>query len=99
MQNHILPAGWHNWNNPDNEETAFYAEYMTHGVDVTERVSWSRQLTEIEAEEYIIENIFDGTDGPWMPNSEPDKPNSSTKLHGFRYLYLIALLTVMYLKL
>lgn len=67
MGNHIVPAGWHNWNNPDNEKTAYYAEYATHGVDVSERVSWSRQLTEIEASQYTIENIFVGEDGVWIP--------------------------------
>ncbi|KAG4078308.1 hypothetical protein HA402_013018 [Bradysia odoriphaga] len=69
MDSHIHPAGWHNWNNPDNEDTAFYAEYMTHGVDVTERVAWSKQLTDAEAELYTMENIFAGEDGSWLPNS------------------------------
>lgn len=67
MENHIVPAGWHNWNNPDNEKTAYYAEYATKGVDVSDRVSWSRQLTEIEANQYTMENIFDGQDGVWIP--------------------------------
>lgn len=69
MDKHIHPAGWHNWNNVSNEDTAFYAEYMTHGVDVTQRVSWSRQLTEVEAELYTMENIFASDGGLWMPNS------------------------------
>ncbi len=70
MGEHIHPAGWHNWNNADNEDTAFYAEYMTHGVDVRERVEWSKQLTDDQAELYTIENIFTDADGgTWMPNS------------------------------
>jgi len=68
MGQYIAPAGWHNWNNPDNEMTAYYAEYATRGVDVSERVPWSRQLTEIEASQYTMENIFDGEDGVWMPS-------------------------------
>jgi len=91
MQNHIHPAGWHNWDNPDNEETAFYAEYMTHGVDVSQRVSWSRQLTENEAEQYTMENIFNGTDGIWIPNSEE---NSSAKLTNFYLLNVIMVLMI-----
>lgn len=69
MNDHIHPAGWHNWNNASNEETAFYAEYMTTGNDVSQRVQWSKQLTEAEAELYTMENIFDGEDGPWIPNA------------------------------
>lgn len=68
MGNHILPAGWHNWDNPDNELTAFYAEYMSQGVDIDQRVSWSKQLTQDEAEQYTMENIFNGVDGSWIPS-------------------------------
>ena len=28
---HILPVGWHNWNNTENEKTVRYAEYMNTG--------------------------------------------------------------------
>ncbi|KAJ6636004.1 putative pectinesterase/pectinesterase inhibitor 26 [Pseudolycoriella hygida] len=66
MGSHIHPAGWHNWNNEENEKTAFYAEY---GVDVTQRVEWSKQLTEVEADLYTMENIFAGEDGQWIPNA------------------------------
>lgn len=90
MGDHIHPAGWHNWNNADNEETAFYAEYMTHGADVTQRVSWSRQLTDAEAELYTVENIFDGEGGPWIPNG-------SAKLSGTWSLSIITLLATIML--
>lgn len=92
MENHIHPAGWHNWDNADNEETAFYAEYMTHDVDVTQRVSWSKQLTEAEADLYTMENIFDGEDGPWIPNLVP---NVSSKLSSSCCLHIIILLITM----
>jgi len=85
MKEHIHPAGWHNWDNPANEETAFYAEYMTHGVNVTQRVSWSKQLTDAEAEFYTMENIFDGADGPWIPNA-------STKIAGYWLLCVASIL-------
>ena len=57
---HILPAGWDNWSDPNNEKTAFYAEYKNKGeCSITKnRVPWSRQLTDKEAEEYTLEKIF-----------------------------------------
>ena len=29
---HIMPAGWNNWGNVENEKTAFYAEYQSRGA-------------------------------------------------------------------
>lgn len=62
---HIRPEGWENWRNPENEKTAFYAEYNNkgEGAATDKRVSWSRQLTPAEASEYTLKNIFRG----WMP--------------------------------
>lgn len=62
---HIRPEGWHNWNKTENESTAYYAEYKNYGpgAAVNNRVNWSRQLTEEEAKQYIISNIFNG----WNP--------------------------------
>jgi pectinesterase len=56
----IAPAGWDNWNNVENEKTVFYAEYKNIGIgaDSRNRASWSKQLTENEAKEYTVENIF-----------------------------------------
>ncbi|WP_229689056.1 pectinesterase family protein [Puia dinghuensis] len=31
MGEHIAPAGWDNWRNPENEKTAYYAEYESSG--------------------------------------------------------------------
>ena len=60
MPKQITPAGWHNWDNPDNEKTVFYAEYKNTGIgaDHKARVVWSKQLSETEAKEYTPENIF-----------------------------------------
>jgi pectinesterase len=65
LGSHIIPEGWHNWDDPENEKTAFYAEYKNNGPGFTpeKRVEWSHQLTEQEAEEYTLENIFNG----WNP--------------------------------
>ncbi|WP_257670221.1 pectinesterase family protein [Parapedobacter tibetensis] len=54
MGAHIRPEGWHNWNNPDNEGTAYYAEYQSTGLGYQEgkRVSWSSQLTQADLGQY-----------------------------------------------
>ena len=56
----IAPEGWDNWSNPENEKTVNYAEYKNtgEGSDTKKRVSWSKQLTDKEAKEYMVENIF-----------------------------------------
>lgn len=61
----ITPEGWNNWGNVENEKTVFYAEYKNTGAgsDVSGRVKWSKQLTDKEAKEYTLENIFAG----WIP--------------------------------
>jgi pectinesterase len=60
MPKQIAPEGWNNWGNPENEKTVFYAEYKNNGkgADFSQRVKWSKQLTEKEAKEYTVENIF-----------------------------------------
>ncbi|MCG2613815.1 pectinesterase family protein [Terrimonas sp. NA20] len=65
---HIRPEGWDNWRNPENEKTAFYAEYNSKGEGAApdKRVAWSKQLTKKEAKHYTLENIFAGTT-PWKP--------------------------------
>jgi pectinesterase len=56
----IATTGWDNWSNPENEKTVYYAEYKNkgEGADNTNRVSWSKQLTDKEAKEYTVENVF-----------------------------------------
>jgi len=47
---HIRPEGWHNWQK-NREQTARYMEYNNHGegASISNRVSWSKQLTRKEA--------------------------------------------------
>ncbi|GAB3015889.1 pectinesterase family protein [Niabella terrae] len=56
----LQPTGWHNWGNPENEKTAFYAEYRNTGPGAAAqaRVSWSHQLTDRQAADYELEQIF-----------------------------------------
>jgi pectinesterase len=66
LGNHIRPEGWHNWDNPANEQTAYYAEYNNKGAGAAtdKRVAWSRQLTTLEAGTYTVPAIFSG----WQPS-------------------------------
>jgi pectinesterase len=54
LDTHIKPEGWHNWNKPDAEKTAWYAEYgcTGPGAGAAGRLMWSRQLTTDQAKEY-----------------------------------------------
>ena len=71
---HIVPAGWDNWRNPDNEKTARYAEYENTGpgASVDDRIKWSRQLTAAEVAEYTLERVFTRNDKWNIENN--DKP-------------------------
>lgn len=67
MGNHILPAGWHNWNDTANEKTVFYAEYRNsgNGAPTGNRVKWSRQLDLKSYKHYTEANILRG----WTPST------------------------------
>lgn len=66
---HILPVGWHNWSNTQNETTARYCEYDNNGEGAAtkERAAWTRQLTKKEAAKVTLENVF-RQNGGWIPN-------------------------------
>lgn len=68
MGAHILPVGWDNWRNADNEKTAYYAEYQSTGPGANSpaRAKWSHQLTAKEAKRYTLANIFGGG-AAWLP--------------------------------
>lgn len=56
----IAPAGWSNWDNPENEKTVLYAEYQNtgKGAGYAQRLPWTKQLTAKEAQAYTPEQIF-----------------------------------------
>ena len=62
----IKPEGWNDWGKPEREKTAYYAEYNNSGPGFQpgQRVPWSHQLSEKEAAEYTLKQIF----GDWDPN-------------------------------
>ncbi len=68
MSEVVQHTGWHNWGKVSNEATARYLEYKSFGPGANPegRVSWSRQLTDEEADYYTVENILQGSDG-WNP--------------------------------
>lgn len=61
----ILPAGWHNWNDPARESAARYGEHRSSGpgANPAGRVAWSRQLTDAEAGKLDPRGIF----ADWSP--------------------------------
>jgi pectinesterase len=63
MESHILPAGWDNWRNTENEKTVLYAEYGNTGSGAVtqKRVTWSKQLTGKELKDYTIQKML----GDW----------------------------------
>jgi pectinesterase len=65
MSGVVRPEGWHNWNFPEREKTARYAEYASRGPggDSRSRVRWSRQLSKTEARALTPRKVFDG----WNP--------------------------------
>ena len=67
MGKHILPEGWDNWRNKNNEKTVFYAEYKSkgEGANPGKRVAYSKQLKNTEG--YSIVEVLSGNDG-WNPS-------------------------------
>lgn|SRR5690625_1069480 len=68
MGEHIRPAGWDNWRDPEKEKTATFAEYRSSGPGATpdERLSWAKQLTQEEAAKLTVPEVLSGADG-WDP--------------------------------
>ncbi len=68
MGAHIRAEGWNNWNNTENERTAYFAEFNSKGAGakMSERVRWIHQLSKEEARKFETENFLKGKDG-WNP--------------------------------
>lgn len=68
---HILPEGWHNWDQSAREKTSFYAESGSTGPGAKpgKRVNWSHQLNKKEAKQYELKNIFQEVENMWIPAS------------------------------
>ena len=77
----IAPEGWNNWNNPENEQTVFYAEYKSAGEGASpgKRVKWSKQLNDKQAKVYSLATIFsfnvkeEGVNAAWFTDKAVKK--------------------------
>ncbi len=73
MWDHIGDAGWNNWGNAANEQTARYSEYNStnlsgNKLNISKRVSWAKQLTDEQAQIYTIANVLSVND-QWNPTT------------------------------
>ena len=70
MSEIIRPEGWHNWNFPEREKTARYAEAGSTGpgANAATRVAWARKLTRAEVKSITPRNVLAGADG-WNPEN------------------------------
>lgn len=68
IDRHITAKGWDNWRNPENEKTVRYAEYNNYGPGASKagRPGWIRQLTDKEAGQYTLKNVFTN----WNPKAK-----------------------------
>jgi pectinesterase len=62
---HIKPAGWSIWVGNENHKTARYYEYQCTGpgADRSQRLDWTKELTEDQAKELTVEKVLAGADG------------------------------------
>lgn len=77
MSEVVRPEGWHNWNFPEREKTARYAEADSKGsgANPRARVAWARQLTKAEAKAITMKRVLGGADG-WTPLAGRTQPSS-----------------------
>lgn len=68
MDRHIRPEGWNNWNKPDAEKTAWYAEFGSEGPGgkPDARATWAKKLTAAGAEAFRPQVFLRGSDA-WNP--------------------------------
>lgn len=71
----IRSEGWHNWGRPWAEAKFRYAEYGNTGpgADLSNRVAWSRELSEAEAEDLTSHAVLGRVDG-WNPAATESIP-------------------------
>lgn len=75
LPDELIDAGWHNWDKPEREVTARFAEYRNYGpgADTSQRVDWAKMLTADEAGEYATLNVLKTiySDTPSIDNWNP----------------------------
>lgn len=91
MGAHIKDIGWSVWtttgDDADNQLTGFYAEYKSMNLSGTLispiRAAWGKQLTDVQAARYTIDNAFNYGSGSntWNPlpySTAPEAPKNFT---------------------
>lgn len=68
----IAVEGWNNWGNSANESTTMYAEYKNTGpgADMAGRPVWIKRLTDKEAKDYTVGNVFNNANA--LSDNHPD---------------------------
>lgn len=68
MSSVVRGEGWHNWNKPQAEVTAFYGEFSNTGpgAEAGARVPWAKRLTDADAAALTPARVLGGNDG-WNP--------------------------------
>jgi pectinesterase len=83
MSDVVRPEGWQNWNLPEREKTARYAEFNSKGsgANPKARVAWSKQLTSAQAKRITVREVLSGSD-KWDPRSMRiiAEPKSQTRV-------------------
>ncbi|XP_066357628.1 pectinesterase 31-like [Miscanthus floridulus] len=72
MDHCIEPVGWHNWDKPENEQTACFYEYRCSGPgsSISEWVPWCKELFGDEAIPFLIQTFIDpDIENPWLVHS------------------------------
>jgi pectinesterase len=72
MSGVVLPEGWNNWKAPDRERTSRFVEIGSTGLGArpAARVTWSKKLTDHDAEQVTVAKVLGGADG-WNPTATP----------------------------
>ncbi len=99
MSDVVRPTGWHNWNKPDAEKTAFYYESGNTGPGArpAARVPWLKPAGTGESDRYTPLAVLGGGDG-WNPEAGPtlhfagdstmaDKPDMAFPERGWGQLF------------
>ncbi|KAK9678753.1 hypothetical protein RND81_11G231300 [Saponaria officinalis] len=68
MDKIITPGGWYDWGDKSRDTTVFYGQFKCSGpgADYGKRVSWSRELTQQEAQPFMSLDFIDGY--KWLKN-------------------------------
>jgi len=68
MGGHVRPEGWNNWNKPEAEKDAYFAEFNSDGPGgaMAARVKWAHALSAAEAARFRAAAFLRGADG-WNP--------------------------------